>query len=86
MAAPSGESIEALAERLRKRLGHVTVPRNFSRVHPTIAPLLKGHGLMRMYRPQRMIDKDDLPTGEWIGDKTNDAVPPFAPQEHSTAA
>jgi len=45
-----------------------------------------GHGLVRMYRLQRMIDKDDLPTGEWVGDGTNDAVPPSAPQEHSAAA
>ncbi len=45
-----------------------------------------GHGLVRMYRLQRMIDKDDLPTGEWIGDKTNGAVPLSAPQEHSTVA
>jgi hypothetical protein len=34
-----------------------------------------GHGLVRMYRLQRTIDKDDLPTGEWIGDKSNDADP-----------
>jgi len=47
VAAPIGESIEALAERLRKRLGHVTVPRNFSRVHPTIAPLLKKDEKLR---------------------------------------
>jgi hypothetical protein len=45
-----------------------------------------GHGLVRMYRLQRMIDKDDLPIGEWIGDKANDGVPPSTPQEHSTAA
>jgi hypothetical protein len=47
MAAASGESIEALAERLRKRLGRVTVPRNFSRVHPTVAPLLKKDEKLR---------------------------------------
>lgn len=47
MATANGESIEALAERLRTRLGHVTVPRNFSRVHPTIAPLLKKDEKLR---------------------------------------
>jgi hypothetical protein len=45
-----------------------------------------GHGLVRMYRLQGTIDKDDLPTGEWIGDKANDAVPPSAAQEHPAAA
>lgn len=44
---PSGESIEALAERLRKRLGHVAVPRNFSRVHSAIAPLLEKDEKLR---------------------------------------
>lgn len=40
--AESGEeSIEALTERLRKRLGTVSVPRNFLRVHPAIAALLQ---------------------------------------------
>jgi hypothetical protein len=47
IAVPSGESIEALAERLRKRLGHVTVPRKFSREHPTIAPLLRKDEKLR---------------------------------------
>jgi hypothetical protein len=28
-----------------------------------------------MYRLQRTIDKDDLSTGEWIGHRTDDAVP-----------
>ena len=35
------ESIDVLAERLRKRLGAVTVPRNFARVHPAVATLLR---------------------------------------------
>jgi hypothetical protein len=35
------EDIKVLAQRLRKRLGRVSVPRNFSAVHPTIAILLK---------------------------------------------
>jgi hypothetical protein len=47
VAQPSAESIEALAERLRKRLGHVAVPRNFSRVHPAIAPLLQKDEKLR---------------------------------------
>lgn len=47
MVEPNTESIEALTERLRKRLGHVTVPRNFSRVHPAIAPLLKKDEKLR---------------------------------------
>lgn len=34
-----------------------------------------GHSLVRTYRLQRTLDKDDLPTGEWIGDRTNDANP-----------
>lgn len=45
-----------------------------------------GHGLVRTYRLLRTLDKDDLPTGEWIGDRTNDAVPPSTPQEHPAAA
>lgn len=45
-----------------------------------------GHGLVRMYRLQRTIDKDDLPTGEWIGDRTDDVVLPSTPQEHPAAA
>jgi len=47
MVEPNTESIEALTARLRKRLGHVTVPRNFSRVHPAIAPLLKKDEKLR---------------------------------------
>lgn len=35
------ESIDVLAERFRKRLGTVAVPRDFSRMHPAIATLLK---------------------------------------------
>jgi hypothetical protein len=47
MAEPGQESIEALTERLRKRLGTVTVPRNFSRVHPAIAALLQKDEKLR---------------------------------------
>jgi hypothetical protein len=32
-----GDTIEVLTERFRKRLGKVTVPRNFTRTHPIIA-------------------------------------------------
>jgi hypothetical protein len=41
------ESIEVMTERLRKRLGTVTVRRNFSRVHPAVATLLKKDELLR---------------------------------------
>lgn len=47
IADPNGESIEILAERLRKRLGHVTVPRNFSRAHPAVEALLKKDEKLR---------------------------------------
>ena len=35
------ESIEVLADRFRKRLGKVSVPRNFQNVHPIVAKLLQ---------------------------------------------
>jgi hypothetical protein len=41
------DSIEVRTERLRKRLGTVTVPRNFSRVHPAIAVVLKKEDKLR---------------------------------------
>jgi hypothetical protein len=47
IAEASAESVEALAERLRKSLGHVTVPRNFSRAHPAIEALLRKDEKLR---------------------------------------
>lgn len=47
MAEASAESIEALTERLRKRLGRVAVPRDFSRAHPAIATLLQKDEKLR---------------------------------------
>ena len=41
------ESIDILAERFRKRLGAVTVPRGFSRTHPLIAKLLQKDQIRR---------------------------------------
>jgi hypothetical protein len=47
VSGDQNESIEVLAERLRQRLGTVTVPRNFSPVHPAIATLLKKDEKLR---------------------------------------
>jgi hypothetical protein len=44
------ESIEVLAERFRRRLGKVTVPRNFTRTHPVIARLLAKDEATRQKR------------------------------------
>jgi hypothetical protein len=44
------ESIEVLAERFRKRLGKVTVPRNFNRTHPIITRLLEKDEAIRQKR------------------------------------
>jgi hypothetical protein len=44
------ESIELLTERFRKRLGKVAAPRNFARVHPAIATLLRKD---EQYRQER---------------------------------
>jgi hypothetical protein len=41
------DTFDVRTERLRKRLGAVTVPRNFSRVHPAIATLLKKDEILR---------------------------------------
>jgi hypothetical protein len=48
------DSVEVLAERVRKRLGKVTVPRNFSRVHPVIESLLKKD---EQYRQELALDR-----------------------------
>jgi len=45
--AAGNESVEALAERLRQRLGQVSVPRNFQRVYPAIAALLQKDERLR---------------------------------------
>jgi hypothetical protein len=47
------ESIEALAERLRKRLDQVSVPRNFQRVYPVIASLLQKDEKLRQEYVER---------------------------------
>lgn len=44
-----------------------------------------GHGLVRMYRMQRTIDKDDLPTGEWIEHKIASAGSPSTARESPAA-
>ncbi|QWG22209.1 hypothetical protein KMZ93_19825 [Bradyrhizobium sediminis] len=44
------ETIEVLTERFRKRLGKVTVPRNFTRTHPRIAKLLEKDEAVRQKR------------------------------------
>jgi len=44
---PEDESVVILAERFRKRLGTVTVPRGFSRTHPAIAKLLQKDEIRR---------------------------------------
>lgn len=44
------EDIDLLAERFRKRLGAVTAPRNFTRIHPAIAALLRKD---EQYRQER---------------------------------
>ena len=47
MACQENDTLEVRTERLRKRLGTVTVPRNFSRVHPAIDVLLKKDEKLR---------------------------------------
>ena len=37
--------------------------------------LCYGHGLVRTYRLQRTLDKDDLPTGDWINYNANHGNP-----------
>jgi hypothetical protein len=43
----SDESIVVLSERLRRRLGKVPVPRNFSKAHPAITDILKKGEMLR---------------------------------------
>lgn len=45
---PHNEDIAVLTERLRKRLGTVTAPRNFARTHPVIEGLLKKDEKLRL--------------------------------------
>jgi hypothetical protein len=47
MPSEQSDSIEPMTERLCERLGTVTVPCNFSRVHPAIATLLKKDEKLR---------------------------------------